>query len=369
MPPVLLGCVGGFIGAGKTTAMAAAARELLARGYRVGVVVNDQGRDLVDTAFFRSLGLPAEEVAGGCFCCRFDELVESSSRLVEAAGVDVLLAEAVGSCTDLAATVYRPLRRFFRDQFALAPLTVVVEPDRLREMEGTAFPDEVAYIFDRQIAEADVVLLTKTDLLAHPRRAEQERALAARLGDVPLMSISAVTGSGVAAWVDRLLGGGEVGQQDVEVDYEAYARGEAALAWLNATLDGSARGPRAIEPRALGDALLSSLGKGAGRLGMALAHAKVLIATAEGSARVAITSAGATPEWSGATALPAARELTVIVNARAGTGPKTMTAIVRAAAASAGDLLGLELSERHFECFSPSRPVPQHRFPASASER
>jgi hypothetical protein len=111
------------------------------------------------------------------------------------------------------------------------------------------------------------------------------------------------------------------------------------------------------------------MGKGAARLGMALAHAKVLIATAEGSARVAITSAGATPEWSGATALGAARELTVILNARAGTGPKTMTAIVRAATASAGDLLGLELSERHFECFSPSRPVPQHRFPYSASER
>jgi Ni2+-binding GTPase involved in maturation of urease and hydrogenase len=367
MPPVLLGCVGGFLGAGKTTALAAAARELLARGFKVGLVTNDQGRDLVDTAFLRSLGLPTEEVAGGCFCCRFDELVERAGRLVEASAVDVLLAEAVGSCTDLAATVYRPLRRFFGDQFAPAPLSVLVEPDRLLEMEGTAFPDEVAYIFERQIAEADVVILNKIDLLTPPRRLELERALVGRLRDVPLLGISAATGAGVAAWVDRLLGGGAIGEQDVEVDYEAYARGEAALAWLNATLD--ARGPGAIEPRALGDALLAGLGEGARRQEMALAHAKVLIASSEGSARVAITSAAARPQWSGDAALGPARELSVIVNARAGTAPKLLAAVVRAAVASAGDLLGLELSERHFECFRPPPPVPRHRFPATISER
>jgi Ni2+-binding GTPase involved in maturation of urease and hydrogenase len=369
MPPVLLACVGGFLGAGKTTAMAAAARELIARGYKVGLVTNDQGRGLVDTAFFRSLGLPAEEVAGGCFCCRFDELVEKAGRLVEASAADVLLAEAVGSCTDLAATVYRPLRRFFRDRFALAPLSVVVEPDRLDEIEGPAspFPDEVAYIFDRQIAEADLVLLNKIDLLTPPRRLDLERALAGRLRGVPLLGISAATGSGVAAWVDRLLGAGAVGEQDVEVDYEAYARGEAALGWLNATLD--ARGARAVEPRALGDALLTSLGEGARRQGMPLAHAKVLIASSEGSARVAVTSAAARPQWSGDAALGPARELSVIVNARAGGEPDRLAAMVRAAVASAGTLLDLELSERHFECFRPSPPVPRHRFPATTSER
>jgi molybdopterin-guanine dinucleotide biosynthesis protein len=37
-PPVLFGCVGGFLGAGKTTAIAASAREIRARGLAVGVV-------------------------------------------------------------------------------------------------------------------------------------------------------------------------------------------------------------------------------------------------------------------------------------------------------------------------------------------
>ncbi len=59
--------VGGFLGSGKTTAIIGAAKYLMAHGKRVGVVTNDQGRYLVDTAFFRSEAVPTVEVTGGCF--------------------------------------------------------------------------------------------------------------------------------------------------------------------------------------------------------------------------------------------------------------------------------------------------------------
>jgi G3E family GTPase len=146
----IIACVGGFLGAGKTTAIAAAARELAARGKRVGVVTNDQGSRLVDTALLRDAGLPAEEVTGGCFCCRFDELVAGAERILDRARPDVIFAEAVGSCTDLAATVLRPLARYYADRFELSPLSVFVEPERLRaEALGLAgFPGSVAYLFE-----------------------------------------------------------------------------------------------------------------------------------------------------------------------------------------------------------------------------
>lgn len=367
MPPVLLGCVSGFLGAGKTTAMAAAAREILARGYRVGLVTNDQGQDLVDTAHLRSLGLPTEEVAGGCFCCRFDDLVDRAYRLIDETGVDVLLAEAVGSCTDIAATVYRPLRRFFRERFDLAPLTVLVEPDRLLEIAGAAFPDEVAYIFDRQMAEADLVLLNKVDLVEPEREQELERGLRARRDGASVLGISATRGTGVGAWVDLLLGGGEAGEVDLDVDYEAYARGEAALGWLNATLE--VRANVAVAPRELGLALLAGLSAGAERRRIALPHAKVLVASAEGSARVAVTSTSARPQWSGRAELGPARELSAIVNARAGTDPDTLATLVRDAVRTAGERLSARIHERHFECFSPKPPVPRHRLPAPTAER
>lgn len=93
--------VGGFLGAGKTTLILATARRLVERGYRVGLVTNDQGEDLVDTALAADATIPVAEVAGGCFCCRFPDLLAGLQRLQEVAEPDVILAEPVGSCTDL----------------------------------------------------------------------------------------------------------------------------------------------------------------------------------------------------------------------------------------------------------------------------
>ena len=100
--------VGGFLGSGKTTAIIGAAQLLMAQGKRVGVVTNDQGRYLVDTALFAS-SLPTVEVTGGCFCCNYDNLQARLDQLQASAQPDVIFAESVGSCADLVATVVRPL--------------------------------------------------------------------------------------------------------------------------------------------------------------------------------------------------------------------------------------------------------------------
>src|SRR6516162_1759160 len=95
--------LGGFLGAGKTTTLARLARHYLARGQRIGLVTNDQAADLVDTHNLRAQGFPVEEVAGACFCCRFDDLVNRVGALESAQRPDLILAEPVGSCTDLVA--------------------------------------------------------------------------------------------------------------------------------------------------------------------------------------------------------------------------------------------------------------------------
>jgi len=72
--------IGGFLGAGKTTAVGKLAKRLSEKGLRVGLITNDQGRNLVDTTMLRSQGFATEEIPGGCFCCRFNSLVRCSLR-------------------------------------------------------------------------------------------------------------------------------------------------------------------------------------------------------------------------------------------------------------------------------------------------
>src|SRR3982750_2223384 len=120
--------IGGFLGAGKTTAVGKLARRLSDEGYRVGLITNDQGRNLVDTTMLRAQGFATEEIPGGCFCCRFNSLVDAAERLTESTRPEVFIAEPVGSCTDLAATVTYPLRRMYQDNFTVAPISVLVDP-------------------------------------------------------------------------------------------------------------------------------------------------------------------------------------------------------------------------------------------------
>src|SRR6478672_6159525 len=136
MAQVLIACVGGFLGAGKTTALASASRELISRGLKVGIITNDQGEQLIDTQVMRALGLATEEITGGCFCCKFTDLVEQADRILDRGRPDIILAEAVGSCTDLSATVYQPLRKYYSARFTLGPLSILVEPSRVRALSG-----------------------------------------------------------------------------------------------------------------------------------------------------------------------------------------------------------------------------------------
>src|SRR4029453_8308730 len=173
--------VGGFLGAGKTTALLRLAQPLLSGGPRVGVITNDQSQGLVDTTMVAAKGYPVEEITGGCFCCRFTSLTDAADRLTRDARPDFFLAEPVGSCTDLRATVQYPLRRLYGDDYRVAPLSVLVDPLRASRAlgleAGRLFSPKVLYVYEKQLEEADLLVINKMDLLSESQRTDLERAL------------------------------------------------------------------------------------------------------------------------------------------------------------------------------------------------
>ena len=231
--------IGGFLGAGKTTAILKLAGHLTARGKRVGLITNDQSVDLVDTARVRSAGYPVEEITGGCFCCKFDSLVDASRELTRQTAPDVLVAEPVGSCTDLKATVSYPLRQLYGDAYQVAPLSVVVDPVRCARVlglksDGRNFSEKVLYVYRKQLEEAEIIVVNKVDLIDPAARRDLAAALKAEYPRAAVMEVSCETGEGLAAWFDRIVGGDLGSGRSMDVDYDVYADGEALLGWLNA---------------------------------------------------------------------------------------------------------------------------------------
>src|SRR5205807_9602078 len=129
-----------------------------------GIILNDQGGELVDTRMAEAAGFTAREITGGCFCCRFSDFIAATERFPASGYPDVILAEPVGSCTDLSATILQPIKRYYGDRFQLAPLTVLVDPARAQETLGPDADPVVAYLFRKQIAEAALVRFSTAHL-------------------------------------------------------------------------------------------------------------------------------------------------------------------------------------------------------------
>ena len=232
--------LGGFLGAGKTTAVAKLAERLTAQGLRVGLITNDQGKELVDTAMLRSRGFATEEIPGGCFCCRFNSLVDAADKLKAESRPEVFIAEPVGSCTDLVATVTYPLRRMYGDQFLIAPLSVLVDPIRAQRVLGLTtggqFSEKVLYIYRKQLEEADLIVINKRELLDTPQLDRLRLRLSEEFPRAKVLAVSARTGAGIDDWFNQITASEQVARVAMDVDYEVYAEGEALLGWLNATV-------------------------------------------------------------------------------------------------------------------------------------
>ncbi|WP_419995390.1 GTP-binding protein [Streptomyces boninensis] len=366
---VLFAAVGGFLGAGKTTTLTALARALEARGRRVGIITNDQGEDLVDTlvAASSSSNGVAAEVTGGCFCCRFEDLLTAATRCVEEHGADVILAEAVGSCTDLQATVVRPLRRLYGDRFAVAPLVTVVDPARFAALAAAGDVD-LAYLFDRQVEEADVVGLNKADLGGGGPVRE---ALGALHPGKRVVGYSARTGAGVEELADVLTQApGRAADRDMAVDYDRYAAAEAELAWLNHAVEVRAAGAAGFESARWAEVLLGEL---AGR-GWVVGHIKVLLTEDRGEAsRGGMSGSGITKASAVGDGSPVSvdtdagpmHRARARINARVAAPPAHLDAAIRDALAAADMATAATSSADHPPAsFAPSYPQPVHRLPA-----
>jgi len=123
--------IGGFLGSGKTTLIIELGKKLASEGKKVAIITNDQGENLVDTNLVRDYGFAVTEIVGGCICCRFPDFITHIHEMVHDANPYVILAEPVGSCTDLLATVYAPLRKYYEGEFNLAPFTVLIDASTL----------------------------------------------------------------------------------------------------------------------------------------------------------------------------------------------------------------------------------------------
>ncbi|NNM71794.1 cobalamin biosynthesis protein CobW [Enterovirga aerilata] len=188
----------GFLGAGKTTLI----RSLLenAKGRRIAVIVNEFGDIGFDGSLVEDCAAGAcapgdiVELTNGCICCTVaDDFIPTMDKLL---GRDRPLDAIVIETSGLA--LPQPLLKAFewpgvRTRATVDGVVTVVDATaldegRIPEHDPTPDParehdDPVEEVFDDQLACADLVVLSKADLLPPDRLDEIERRLRSELRD------------------------------------------------------------------------------------------------------------------------------------------------------------------------------------------
>jgi hypothetical protein len=284
----------------------------------------------------------------------------------------VFIAEPVGSCTDLVATVAYPLRRLYGEDFTVAPVSVLVDPIRaLRAFgveEGGSFSEKVLYIYKKQLEEADLVIISKCDLLDDARLASLRAAIAARFPGKEILAVSPREGIGLEPWFEKIASEEQAAGAAIAVDYAVYADGEALLGWLNCTVLLSAK--EAFD----GDRFLKELaGEVQTRLraeGAEVAHLKMTLSPEGGLGGIGVVNLvrnDFVPELSMSLEAPVERGQ-IIINLRAEAAPALLGRVVRQSVeAAASGVATLEAQLDHLEHFRPGKPTPTHRLEGVAA--
>jgi G3E family GTPase len=276
---------------------------------------------------------------------------------------DAFIAEPVGSCTDLRAAVSYPLRKIYGDDFHVAPLSVLVDPiraERILGLEtGRIFAPKVLYVYDKQLEEADAIVINKRDMLDEARLARLHLAFSERYPQARIFSVSARTGEGLDEWFDYVLSSANGSQEAPEVDYEVYAEGEALLGWLNATV--TLTSANEFDGNMFLEALAIGLRTAAGAA--EIAHLKMTLSPTDEGNDIAVLNLVRTdgiPELSHRLAAPI-QNAELIINLRAEEDPEKLWSqtegVLHATAAEFGVIA--DIGQREF--FRPSKPNPTYR--------
>lgn len=373
----------GFLGAGKTTTMLAAARQLRADGRRVAVMTNDQGSELVDTLLAQSAfdadgenpdgASRAAEVTSGCFCCRFDDLANVVTGLI-AGGADTVIAEAVGSCTDLQATVIRPLRRYHGGALKIAPLTAVVDPARYRLFARawrTGSSSDLAYLYAQQLADAEVIAVNKTDTVPAGQLPALLADIAHRYPGARVVPYSAAAGR-----LDSLLqclfpavpaaAGAMRAAAGIDIDYDRYAAAEAELAWLNQAVTITSTGSTGFVPAQWATTALTELSARCAAAEALVGHAKIIVITGSGAAKASLAASDGPVhlDLPGPTRTRTGR---AVINLRVAWSPPDLDrAAAEAVRAADCRTHARSIPEPGAAAFRPAYPRPTHRIPGGA---
>lgn len=348
---------GGFLGSGKTTAILHGSRELMEKGARVGVITNDQGNQLVDTEYLKGFNIPVMEVSDGCFCCNYDAFSQKIEMLRQDLHPEFIFAEAVGSCTDMIATVVKPFSKFNPEIEVVVSVFADARTFPSLIQGSRIFVNNVSYIYRKQLEESDILVINKIDLIDKDSVEELKKFAGQRYPDKTILFQNSCDKDDIQQWLKVLHHYKPVDRPSLAIDYDAYGSGEAELGWVDAELE-IVTADESADKAAM--ALIRKVHASINRHGFAIGHLKFLVDNGRQKRKISFTAGDEEGYYTIADDFRSAK-VNLLVNARIEADPSSLQDIVSSAMDETGREISGEIIKKKFSAFKPGYPKPTHR--------
>jgi len=160
--------IGGYLGSGKTTLINHLLRN--ANGIRLAVMVNDFGNLAIDAELIEAQDGDVISLSGGCICCSYGDDLSAALLKLQTSGVppEHIFIEASGVALPGAIGKTLSLLRAYR----LDGIVVLADASTVMKSAKEKY---IGDTIDRQLSDADLIILNKLDLLA-PTQADIVKA-------------------------------------------------------------------------------------------------------------------------------------------------------------------------------------------------
>ena len=353
--------LGGYLGAGKTTLAVNLAKTLKERrGKSVSIIMNDQGDVLVDTEYSKDAGFDTRDIMGGCFCTNFDKFVSSARTLVNSGKPDVIIAEPIGTSTNIMSSVVAPMRSLHPDEFSVAPFTVVVDCVRALDILSVKKEkdiDTVDIIPAHQMKEAEVIVLTKTDLVSKETISDVRKAIEGILPSIRIIETSSADLRNIDDIIDIILSEEMSTKAPLGEKNQGFAFEKAKLGWYSGTFDLIPSDD--VDMYSLETELMKGVAQEYGA--RSIVHVKVLIESPESAAKMSLVQENMQVDGIyGSRYIRTKGKL--VLNARVVSPPKRLEETMRRLVEDAQKRYPMELVKTGEKCFTPKPESPSHFF-------
>jgi G3E family GTPase len=346
----------GFLGAGKTTSMIAFANSINKRRGKAAILANDLGAsNIVDADFTATTDILTTRITGNCICYQHENLVDKLNQLV-AGGATVIMSDIPGCGIGALDHVYLQLEEREPGEFDLMPFTCVVDPERLRMIMPEAaqinLPTEMRFLLEAQMAEADLIVLNKKDLLSGDEIEKRVAFIRASYPDTPVLVMSALTGDGVDEVVDYLLSH-KAAAKHREIGYgsDQFVAAETLLSWYNRRVFLEEKSDKNVDFNAVIGGLFEEIRNGLKENGNNVPHLK-MFASGEGDDFFKASLIGVDYDVEYTRRLSRVYSaISVIINARAAADSQLMARIVDDALDAVADKHNLKARTFFIETF------------------